>query len=108
MAAGGMTGDVNAIAVAAEFFRVVVDPGHCATHLPGHRHQVAGDVVDIVEVDYDAMRTGLHEQFPIQAEVGGAAVSPGAAMDVDIDRGIRAPGLVNINAFDLARAVLKP
>ena len=109
MPAGRMAGDVEPVLVAAELLRVVVDPGDGRAHLLGHGHQVAADVVDIVEVDDHAVRAGVDDHLGEHREIGRAAVPPGAAVDVDVDRRVRGIFLaaIDVDALDLARAILE-
>src|SRR5215813_5473028 len=107
MAAGRMAGDVKAARIAAELLRIPVDPGDRAAHLLGHRQEVAADRIDIVEVGDDAVGAGVNEQLGEVGEVARAPVSPGAAMDVDVDRGVVALAAVDVDTLDLARTVLE-
>ena len=53
-----MRGDINAVAIAAKALGIPVDPAERAAHLLIHRKQIARGLIDIDEVDDDAMRTG--------------------------------------------------
>src|SRR5215813_4885660 len=107
MAAGRMAGDVKAARIAAELLRIPVDPGDRAAHLLGHRQEVAADRIDIVEVGDDAVGAGVNEQLGEVGEVARAPVPPGAAMDVDVDRGVIMLAAVDVDTLDLARTVLE-
>src|SRR5215218_8853990 len=108
MPARRMAGDIDSARITAELIGVFVNPGDGTAHLCGHGHQVAGNVVDIVEVDDDAVPAGVHDRFGIERKVRRPAVPPGAAMDVDVDRRVRGLATVDVHAFDLAPSILEP
>src|SRR5829696_105900 len=108
MPARRMAGDIDSARITAELIGVFVNPGDGTAHLCGHGHQVAGNVVDVVEVDHDAVAAGVDDWFSIEREVGGAAVPPRAAMDINVDRRVRGFASIHVNAFDLAPSILEP
>src|SRR5213593_2083597 len=81
-----MAGDVDAARIATEACGVLVDMGDGAAHLLRHRHQVAADVIDVVEINDDAVGACVHEQLSQERELARAAAAPGAAVDIDVDR----------------------
>ena len=95
-----MAADVEPVRVAAEARGVLVDPGDRAAHLPRHDHQVAAGIVDIGEIENDAVGAGMHEHLGQEGEVGGAAVAPGAAVNEDLDRRVGRSGPVDVELLD--------
>src|SRR6478609_6472601 len=102
-----MTGDVEPVGIAAELIGILVNPGDGVAHLFGHSHQIAGDIVDIVEVDHHAVATGIDDRLRVEGEVSGAAVPPGPAMDIDVDGRVRGFAAVDVHALDLGCAILE-
>src|SRR5262249_30526895 len=70
-------------------------------------HQVAADVVDVLEISDDAVRAGVHEQLGQEGELARAAVTPSAAVNIDVDRSVLPLAAIDVDAFDLARPVLE-
>jgi len=86
MRAGGMRRDIEALAVAAESLRVAPRPGNGAAHLLVHREQIAARLLDVDEVEDEAMRTGANERFGLQVIIRPLVAPPGAAVNKDVDR----------------------
>src|SRR4051812_10400063 len=90
VAAGGEPANIERVGVAAEACGVLVDPGHRPPALIDHGHQVAVELGHVVEIDRDEMRTGLDERLRQIGGLARAAAAPGAAMQEDQDRRVRA------------------
>ena len=81
------------------------DPGDAAPHLVVHREQVAARLVDIDEVEDDAVRAGAHQRLGQQRVVGRLVAPPGAAVDENVDRRVLDAAVENVERLDLGRPV---
>src|SRR5258707_3304587 len=97
-----MRRNINAVAVAAEAVGVPVDPAYRVAHLLVHRKQIAGGLIDIDEVDDDAMGAGANERLGLQRIVRRDVASPGAAVNEHVDRRALDAAVEDIETFVLA------
>ena len=93
------------VAVAAEALGVAVDPGERAAHLLVHRKQIAAGLIDVDEVDDDAMRAGADQQLGLQRVVGRDVPPPRAAVNEHVDRRAFDAAVEDVEALVLARPV---
>src|SRR5438874_2534792 len=105
MRTGGLTADIDPIAVAAEARGVLIDPGDGAAILVGHREQAAADILHPGEIGRDVMRPGPHEHFGGGVVVRRLAAGPGAAMNEHEYRRPLARGSEDVELLDLGGAV---
>ncbi len=105
MRARGMRRDINAVAVAAEALGVPVDPAERAPHLLVHRKQIAAGLIDIDEVDDDAMRAGANERLGLHGVIRRDVPPPGAAVNEHVDRRALDAAVEDVEPFVLARPV---
>ena len=80
MRARGMASYIKAVAIAAEGFRVLVHPCDSASHLIGHHHEIAADVVYRGKVKDDVMGSGVDKNLGWESKVFCPSVAPGAAV----------------------------
>ena len=100
-----MRGNIDAVAVAAEALGVAANPGERAAHLLIHRKQIAVGLIDIDEVDDDAMRAGADQHLGLQRIVGRDVPPPRAAVNEHIDRRAFDTAAKDVEALVLARPV---
>src|SRR5437764_2409021 len=105
MRTGGLTADIDPIAVAAEARGVLVDPGDGAANLVGHRKQAAADILHPGEIRDDVMRPGAHEHFGRGVVVRRLAAGPGAAINEHEYRRPLARGSEEVEPLDLGGTV---
>src|SRR4051794_24299535 len=105
MRTGGLTADIDPIAVGAKARGVLVDPGDGAANLVGHRQQAAADILHPGEIGGDVMRPGAHEHFGRGVVVRRLAAGPGAAMNEHEYRRPLARGSEDVELLDLGGAV---
>src|SRR5262245_51864540 len=91
------------------FLCILVCPGNGATNLLDHRHQVALEFIDIVEVEHNMMPASAYKHLGLKGIILRRAAPPGAAMDEDRDRGVRkilrlvqeTSGTIDVELFDV-------
>jgi hypothetical protein len=88
--------------LAAEALGVAVNPCDRAAHLLGHRHEVAARLQDVDEVRHHVVRAGVHEKLRRVAGIPREPAAPGAAVDEDVDRGVRTLGYIDVQRLDCA------
>src|SRR5258706_1434062 len=105
MGARRMSGEMDALGVAAEGMRVAIAPGERAAPLLRHRQQAAARLEHVDEVRHHEMRARIPEKLRGVGVVVRKPSAPGAAVDVDVHRRVRAPGPVDVERFDRRGAV---
>src|SRR5579885_622933 len=105
MSTRGMTADVEALAIAAELLRILIDPGDGAPHLLGHDAEIAAGLLHRHEVERDVMRAGVHEHFGRKSVSRRRTAQPRPAMNEDIDWRIRGFGAEDVELFRLGRSI---
>ena len=79
-------------------------PRRAAPHLVVHREQVATGLIDVDEVEDDAMRAGADSGSAIERVVGRLVAPPGAAVDENVDRRVADAAVEDVERLDLASA----
>src|SRR3981189_1792922 len=105
MRTGGLTADIDPIAVGTKARGVLVDPGDGAANLVGHWAQAAADILHPGEIGGDVMRPGTHEHFGRGVVVRRLAADPGAAMNEHEYRRPLAPGTEDVELLNFGGAV---
>src|SRR5688572_17160179 len=105
MRARGVTCHIKAVAIAAEAFRILVNPRDGAPHLIRHDHKIAAYVLYRGEVEDDVMGSGVDEYLGRESKVFRRSVAPGAAVSEDYDGCVRPRGPVDVEFFDFSRTV---
>ena len=106
MRAGRMRRDIDAVAVAAEALGVACRPRRARAapaRYIGNRSPLG--LIDIDEVDDDAMRAGADQQLGLQRIVGRDVPPPRAAVDEHVDRRALDAAVEDVEALVLARPV---
>ena len=105
MRAGGVTAQVNALRVTAEARRIFVHPRHRTPHLIDHGTQAVACLFHAGEIRRDEMHACFHKQLCGKRVAFGCAPMPRAAVDKNKNRRVGFAGFVDIDLFDIGRAV---
>src|SRR5512135_1245727 len=100
-----MAADIDALGIATEALGIFVDPGGGAADLRRQRAEVSAGGLHLDKVEGYVMRSGVDEHLRRESGILRRAPSPGAAMNVDEDRGASAAGAIDVEPLELGRAV---
>ena len=105
VAARGMAADIDALGIAAKAFGILVDPGDGAADLRRQHAEVAANGLHPDEVERDVMRPGIDEHLRRKPGILRRAPAPRAAVHVNEDRRARLAGAIEVELFDIGRAI---
>src|SRR6476646_4895269 len=86
MCSGRMRGHIEALGIAPEPLRILVDPGDAASHLVNHRGEA--NIRQLREIQDRSAEAGRPETLGRKAVIILGEVLPGAAVHKDLDWGI--------------------
>src|SRR5689334_3836893 len=105
MRAGGLSGEIKLVRIAAETGRVLVYPDDSALDLIRHDADVAASRFHIDEIERDVVRASTRDVLGCEVEVLRRAITPGTAMGENEHRRVRLVGAENVELLDICRAV---
>src|SRR5882762_6498935 len=100
-----MARNVETVRVAAELFRIAIDPGDRAAYLLGHHGQVAAEVLHGREIQDDEVRAGVHKRLRGESVVPGEPTTPSPSVDKHVDRSVGTLRREHIESLDRRRTI---
>src|SRR5688572_5137684 len=96
-------GQIDAIRIAVEQYRVAVNPRDGATYLLCQRHQITLRVDDVVEVNAYEVRACVNIHLRHECAASRGAFAPLAAVYVHAYRGVRAARGIEVQTLNRRR-----
>ena len=100
-----MPGYEDAVRIAAELFRILVNPGDGALQLIGDRIKAVANVLYPAEVRHDVMDTRFDKQVGEERVCRSGSLLPGATVDEDVNGRVGSVGLKHIQRLNVLVAI---